>query len=354
MALVNLRASTGDLGAGWAKISHEELAPSNQRLLETNASLYQYPYWNEPFRRMHFSPQYLVYRSQNQPTAYVCILTIGVRGLKIGLVHRGPVNLGSDRPVPLPPLRYLYEWAKDAGYTFLRFSHSDPEYLEEIAALGYSERTDSFPFYRDLSEELMIEQVEDDAEMLANFQPVARRKIKKASAVGYELSASDSPEAFEAAWPLFQRLSKRKGFRYRPLASYLDLIRLARLHQCVRFYVASLKKDPVAAILVVRDRVNSCYMSGALDTDALQGLESPSCLLHWRAMRDFYRLGAKHYFLGTRSGLVYQFKRQFRPCERVIPPPVILVLNRGSYRLWSAAIRNLLPLWPRFKKLLFR
>jgi lipid II:glycine glycyltransferase (peptidoglycan interpeptide bridge formation enzyme) len=190
--------------------------------------------------------------------------------------------------------------------------------------------------------------------MLANFQPVARRKIKKASTVGYELSASDSPEAFEAVWPLFQKLSRRKAFTYRPLASYLDLIRLGRLHQCARLYVASLNKRPVAAIFIVRDRINASYMSGALDIDALQGQESPSCLLHWHAMRDSYRLGVKYYLLGTRSGLVYQFKRQFRPSERVIPPPVILVLNRGSYRLWSAAVRNLLPLWPRFKKLLFR
>lgn len=351
---MNLRPLVASSHTGWTTIPQQELASWNQRLLQTDASLYQYPYWNEPFRRMYFSPQYLVYRSQNEPNAYVCILTIGLPRLKIGLVHRGPVSLGSGLAVSSSALEYLYQWAKDAGYIFLRFSHSDPEYLERIAVLGYSERTDSFPFYRDLSEELMIEQVEDDAQMLASFQPVARRKIKKASTVGYEISVSDSPEAFEAVWPLFQGLSKRKGFRYRPLASYLDLIRLARSQQCVRIYAAHLEGNPVGAILIIRDRINSCYMSGALDTDALQGQESPSCLLHWRAMRDLYRLGVRYYFLGTRSGLVYRFKQQFRPTERVIPPPVILVINRAGYRLWSGAVRNLMLLWPRFKKLLFR
>ncbi len=250
--------------------------------------------------------------------------------------------------------KHLAEWAKDAGYTFLRFSHSDANYLDRIASLGYSERTDAFPFYRDLSEELIVEQVEDDGQMLANFQPVARRKIKKAGTVGYDLSVSDSPEAFEAVWPLFQELSTRKGFRYRPLASYLELIRLAQAHQCVRLYVASLKGNPVAAILIVRDRSNSVYMSGALETAALDGKESPACLLHWKAMRDLYRAGVKYYSLGTRSGAVYQFKRQFRPCERVIPAPVILVMNKSKYRLWSAAVRHLMPLWPRVKRLLFK
>jgi hypothetical protein len=303
---------------------------------------------------MYFSPQYLVFHCQNQPNAFVSILTMGLPGLKIGLVHRGPVSLGSELRVSDAALRHLAEWAKDMGYTFLRFSHSDANYLDRIASLGYTERTDAFPFYRDLSEELIIEQVEDDAQMLANFQPVARRKIKKAATVGYELSVSDSPEAFKTVWPLFQGLSTRKGFRYRPLASYLELIRLAQSQQCVRLYLASLKGDPVAAILIVRDRTNSVYMSGALETAALGGRESPACLLHWRAMRDLYRLGVKYYSLGTRSGVVYQFKRQFRPYERVMPPPVILVMNRGRYRVWSTAVRNLIPLWPRFKKLLFR
>jgi GNAT acetyltransferase-like protein len=303
---------------------------------------------------MYFSPEYLVFSSQNQPDAFVSILTLRLPGLKIGLVHRGPVGLGSEPRASDEALQHLAQWATDTGYTFLRFSHSDANYLDRIALIGCSERTDPFPFYRDLSEELIIEQQEHDAQMLANFQPVARRKIKKASTAGYELTVSSSPEAFETVWPLFQGLSTRKKFRYRPLASYLELIRLAQSYDCVRLYVASLKDRPVASILILRDRLNAVYMSGALENAALDGKESPACLLHWKAMRDLYRDGVKYYSLGTRSGAVYQFKRQFRPRERVIPPPVILVMNRNRYRLWCATVHRLAPLWPRVKRLVFK
>lgn len=339
----------------WTEISWRELVAWNQQLLQTDASFFQYPFWNEPFREMYFVPRYLVYRSQGQFVAYVCILTLGVSGLRIGLVRRGPVSLITDAEVSFLALQDLQSWAKHEGYIFLRFTHSDSECLERVSSLGVTERIDAFPFYRDSCEELIVEQVEDDAQMLARFQPVARRKIKKAKEVGYDLRVSDSPEELINVWPLFSGLSKRKGFRYRPLNSYLDLIRLAQPHQSARLYAAFLGQRPVEAILIVRDRLTSHYMSGALDVDALQGKESPSCLLHWQAMRDFFRLGVKYYNLGTRSGTVYQFKSQFRPLEKVGAPPVTLVLRPGMYRLWSALMLRLAPsLWPRVKRLIFR
>jgi hypothetical protein len=339
----------------WAEIPRQELVTWNQQLLETDASFFQYPYWNEPFREMYFAPRYLAYRAQGKFIAYVCILTFGVSSLRIGLVRRGPVSLIPNVEVPFLALEDLKNWAKHEGYVFLRFTHSNPECLERISSLGLTERVEAFPFYRDSCDELIVEQVEDDAQMLAKFQPVARRKIRKATEVGYDLRVSDSPEALINVWPLFLALSDRKGFRYRPLASYLDLIRLAQPHQSARLYTAYLGQKPIEAILIVRDRMTSHYMSGALDVNALQGEASPSCLLHWQAMRDFFRLGVKYYNLGTRSGTVYQFKSQFRPLEKIGSPPVTLVISPGMYRLWSALVLRLAPsLWPRMKRILFR
>jgi hypothetical protein len=340
----------------WVDIPQREFSNWNQRLLETDAPLSQYPYWNEPFRGMYFSPRYLVYGSHGQWVAYVCILALGFRGFQVGLVQRGPVSLTPGHAVPRTALQDLYRWAKVQGYVFLRFTHSDSQALERLASLGLSEQVDAFPLYIDhWREELIVEQVADDTQMLASFQTIARRKIKKSIEVGYDVSVSESPEALSAVWPLFVSLSERKDFRYRPLSSYLDMVRLAQPHQCVRLYVASLEKKPVAAILIVRDRTTAYYISGALDVNALQDRPSPACQLHWQAMRDFFQLGAKYYHLGTKSGEVYQFKRQFHPVERVNPPPLTLVLNPGRYRVWTVAVlRFVLPLWPRIKRVLFR
>ena len=153
------------------------------------------------------------------------------------------------------------------------------------------------------------------------------------------------------AWSLFCILAERKGFIYRPLDSYVEMVNLAQPHQCLKIFLAYLNEKPVEAIVVVRDRMSSYYISGALDVVALSNKqESPACLLQWEAMRFFFRQGVKYHNLGTRSGKVYQFKRKFRPTERVNPPPLTLVTNRFLYSLWSVIVlRFSLPLWPRIK-----
>jgi lipid II:glycine glycyltransferase (peptidoglycan interpeptide bridge formation enzyme) len=339
--------------SGWQTIPRDELAGWNERLLETDASLFQYPYWNEPLRKMHFSPRYLTCSRDGRPVAYACVLTLGIGRLRIGLLQRGPVSLLPGQEVPAEAIEALYDWAKSCGCIFLRITHSDPAFLERTARLAPSIRTDAFPFYRDLREELVVELLDDEERMLAGFQKTARQEIRKAAEAGFIFQVTDSAEELARAWPLFAALSSRKGFRYRPLSSYIELMRLAQPQHLTRLYVARWRQEPVEAILIVRDRNTAYYLSGALQTDALQGTVSPSCLLHWRAMRDFFHLGVKHYHFGTRSGVVYQFKRKFRPLEMVNPLPVSVVIHPGLYRLWSTAVVRWGPsIWPRIKRLL--
>jgi lipid II:glycine glycyltransferase (peptidoglycan interpeptide bridge formation enzyme) len=347
--------TTPKLDCCWAEISVHELTGWNRDLLQTNASFFQFPYWNEPLRRMHFVPRYLTYRSNGSALAYVAVLTIGIPGMRIGLVQRGPVSLVPNQEVPITAFGALKQWAKRGGYIFLRFTHPDANFSNRLSIVAPFVNCDPFPFYRDFRDELIVEQVEDDAEMLGSFQSTARRKIRKAAEAGFEITSSDSSEKFCETWPLFLKLAKRKGFRHRPLASYLDLIKLASPHGCVRIYVAAMKQKPVESIVIVADRTTASYMSGALDTDALEGKPSPSCLLHWQAMRDFFRLGVKYYHLGTRSGEVYQFKRQFRPIERDNPPPLTLITNPLMFRVWAMTILRLGPIvWPCVKRLAFQ
>ena len=339
----------------WREIPRQDLPNWNEQLLQTSASVFQYPYWCEPFRRMHFSPRYLVYGPPHEPKLYVCILMTGIPGLRIGLIQRGPVSLVPGSDASRAALQDLSRWARRKGFIFLRFSHSDQEVLRQVGELDSAETADPFPFYRDANEELWVEHAGEDAQTMISFQPVARRKIKKATKAGYRLEFDDSPETFVQVWPLFQALSTRKNFRYRPLASYLELIRLGYPHKCVRIYTAHLGSKLAEAILIIRDSTAAYCISGALDMDAIKDVASPSCLLHWSAMRDFFHEGIKYYSLGTRSGAVYQFKRQFRPIIKNHPLPVTLVLNRPAYVLWSKLVLRFGPsIWPHVKRLLSR
>jgi Acetyltransferase (GNAT) domain len=338
----------------WRRIPQADLPSWNQRLWSTDAPLFQYPFWAEAFRWMHFSPRYLTYQDGGSERAFVSILSIGVPGFRIGLVLRGPVDLGGAA-VSSEALAALAAWACRHGFVFLRFSHSSAEALERVAALPGARRENPFPFYCDQDEELIVEQRPGDGEMLRTFQQIARQEIRKAEKVGYEIRAGDTEELFVAAWPLFSALAERKGMSYRPLQSYLELLRQARPLQAARLYVAYLKGRPVEAVLIVRDRHVALYVSGALDVKALGEAQSPSCLVHWQAMRDFYQLGQTYYNLGSSSGVVYQFKRKFRPQVIKLPKDVTVVTNPLLFSMWKTLVLRLaLPAWPWIKRLVAR
>lgn len=334
----------------WRPVPAEEMRAWTERLRERGASLFQLPYWNEPLRALGFRPRYLVFEQDGRALAWVCLLAFGVPGARVGLVQRGPVALTAGG-VPAGALRALGRWSRRRGYIFLRWTHTDATVLEAVAALPNARRLDAFPFYRDPREALLVPQEGSDEEVFGRLQAVARRNVRGAERDGYTVSTSESPEALRAVWSLFEELDHRKGLRHRPLASFEALLREAGPLGAARVYVAAIQGRPVAALLVVRGGDTAHYITGALAVDRLDGRESPSALLHWRAMRDFAHDGATMYDLGTRSGPVHQFKRKFRPREVSFPDPVTLVTNRVLYPVWSVlALRFASAHWRTLKR----
>jgi hypothetical protein len=328
----------------WKVIPASALPEWNEHLLRTNAHLYQYPYWNEPLRRIRFKPQYLVYENAGESQAYAALLRIGFPLFRIGLVRGGPVSLLPDREMPPSAIHALRRWARQHGYIFLRFSHTSARVLHEITSTSKTDSADAFPFYPHQEYDLVVNQLPDENAALSSFQRVARRNIRDAREQGYEVRVTDAPEALTESWPLFEALSRRKqtAIYSRPLGSYLDLVQLGRPHGCVRLYMAYLKSRLVESIVVVRNRDSAFYVAGALDVEGLERTTaSPSCLLHWTAMRDFAALGANVYSLGITSS---PFKEKFRPVRVDFPQPVTMVLRPVEYTAWSRT----LPLMARY------
>jgi hypothetical protein len=334
---------------GWKPIAGN-LEKWNEILLRTDAHLHQYPYWNEPLRQIHLTPDYLVYTERDEPLAYLCVLRLGVPRMRIGIVRGGPVALNG--PIPAAALEGLAQWAKRAGYVFIRFSHSDEGFLTQLGAYGLSDRTDAVPFYPPLEHELIVEQLPGEEETAARFQSVARRNIRDARKLDYIVKRNDTTAALEEALPVFAALHARKGQVYsRPLSSYVELVRLAMPYSGARIYTAVLDGKPIQVLLIVRDRDTAHYVIGAMDVEALADNASPGCLLHWHAMRDFYKEGARFYNLGLwGSGGLQVFKSKFRPVERIYPPPLTLVLRPSAYRLWSQMLPLLQSSRPRIEK----
>lgn len=349
----------------WRELSSSELADWNQRLLrEPSASVRQFPLLNEGHRvsgsiwitfpkrfaslidwarRWSTTPRYLVHRSRDGKTSYSCIVSIGLPGIRFGCIVDGPINM-DDSPMDPSVVRDLLMWARRNHYVALRVTHPDGAYLNALAALGNSDRTDGVPFYPYPISELYVNLASSEAAVLASFQSVARRNIRQAQEAGYDITVDHGPEALDKVWPVFHARAAQKGISYRTLKVWKLVMREAEPHQAATLYTAWRKGVPISAILVLRDRTTAHNVIGAIDEDALGDSPSPACLLHWSAMREAMRLGCRFYNLGTRSGSVYTFKSKFRPTERDWPAPLTFAISPRLYQVW----RRLLPSVARF------
>jgi len=333
---------TSGTRSGWSEIPASETQSWNKRLLETDASLFQYPYWNESFRRVRLCPHYLVYGSPSAPTAYVCVLTTGVPGFRVGLIQRGPVALEPGALLDVEWARDMEEWARRQSCIFLRFTHFDETILRTLSSVGASQGVDPFPLYSDPAEELTVELCEDES-LLASFSQTARKQVRRASREGYEVRVEDKTDDFERVWPLIVALGERKRFSHRPLTSYFDLIRLGAAYGCTQLYTAYLGASPVEAVLVCRDRKTAYGVVAALDVDAIKGKHTPSFLLYLQAMHNLWSLGCARYCFGTKSGNVFEFKSRFHPDISVRSPPVTMVVNKALFPLWTLGVLRILP-----------
>ncbi len=351
ISAIEVRSSNAAATASWFEVRRQDLDVWNGILLDTGTSLYQYPFWNEPYRRLWITPRYLAWGTQDRPLAFVSILTMGFGPAKIGLVFRGPTCIQSRCAHCHVAIAELLDWARAQGYIFIRFTHSDPQVLTQLAASGHAEDSDAFPCFQDypvLSPDYVVDQFDDDDQTLASFDREVRRKLRRASEVGYEFRSDHSPDALAQAWPLYQECSRRKQFSLeRPLSFYMETMRRAQPHNCVRLYSVLLHGRLVGSALIFRDGTTAHCQLAALEAQHRQA----AVYLHWHAMREMHRIGVRRYNLGPGPGSLARFKRQF--CEHPVsyPSPLTVVLQEGWFRIWW---KSLFPMAKRLRPTLRR
>ena len=337
ISAIEVRSTTAPTSVAWSELTQQDLPRWNNILRKTDAPIYQFPFWNEPYRRMWITPRYLFWGDERDPLALVTILSIGFGPTKIGLVFRGPARIAPHFPLTRGMFRQLFDWASSNGFMFLRFTHSDPEVLTTIASAGNAIDSDAFPYLLDypvLSEDYIVNQHDSEQETLASFDREARRKIRRGTEAGYQFHSTDSPAALQQAWPLFQDCAQRKHFRLeRPLSFYSDLMSEAQPYNRARLYTATLDGKVVGSTLVFRDRTTAHCSLAAFDGEH----RNSAAFLHWHSMRDMYRLGTSRYNFGPGPGSLARFKSEFCPSPVRYPGPLTIVLKEVAFRLWGKA-----------------
>ena len=333
----------------WKEIDHSKLADWNKILSKTDAHLFQYPMWNEPFRKMFFKPMYLVLDERIK--LFVAILSIGISPFKIGLIQRGPVVI-SGNGLKKDNIMALKKWLRNKGYIFVRFTGRDDKIQSTIRSIHPTSEEEPFPFYRDLRNELVIYNKNTD-ELFKNFTKDCRYKIRRANKAGYIVKNTTSIDELISIWPLFEKIAKIKGFKRRPLSSFVELFQCSKGKKSVRLFSVHYNGNLVAARIMIRDKNNVFSLSSALDRDAIYKNVSPGLLLHWEAMQYYFARGIKVYNFGSRSGIVYEFKNSFHPEELINSQPVTMIISPYFYNLWSKlALKRFPNSIYRLKKLL--
>lgn len=332
-------------------MSAAEAEPWNERLQRSTANYQQYPAWHEPFRNEGRPVHYFVCESGKNALGYAALVVRGRLGVRIGVFQRGPVWLADDATFGPAEAAGLVAAAARVGCAAVRITHESAAVLQAFRALPHASDLDALPLDRDPPRSLIVQQLPDDFETMAQFQQVARRNIRAAERAGYEITVSHAPDDVSAVWPLFQTLADRKGFELsrRSLDGWLDYVRRCAPSGAIQLYSARREGACVQAILVVRYGAQAEFLLGALDFDAVRDVASPSCWIHWHAMREAYRAGCTQYNLGgPGNGVtnhVLAFKQKFRPELRENPPPVTVAIAPWRFALWSALIlRGWLPL----------
>ena len=355
ISAIEVRSTSAALYAQWSELRRQDLPAWNNVLAKTDTSIYQYPFWNEPYRRMWITPRYLVWGTERDPLAFATILTLGIGPAKIGLVFRGPAPLSPDIALPKSLYRELLDWARHHGYMFLRFTHSNPEILRNLASAGDALDLDAFPYLLDfpvVTQDYIVEQHESEDETLASFDREARRKIRRGLEAGYQFHSTESPVELEKVWHLYRDCACRKHFRLeRPLSFYVDLMRRAQFHNRARLYTVSFEGKTVGSTLVFRDRTTAHCLLAAFDVEHRHS----AAFLHWQSMRDMYSLGASRYNMGPGPGSLARFKGEFCQDPVHYPGPLTMVLKKNWFGFWRRAFVPMAKqLQPMLRKIAFQ
>ena len=136
----------------------------------------------------------------------------------------------------------------------------------------------------------------DEAQLLACFNQLWRRNIKKADKAGVEVTVGDASDlpAFHA---LYIETAERDGFTGRPLSYFQQMwsAMTAEDPDRIRLYLARHEADLVAATTMVRVGDHAWYSYGASSSSKRDVRGSNA--IQWRMLRDAREAGATVYDL---------------------------------------------------------
>lgn len=302
----------------YKKLTYSEVDNWNELLKNSDASFFQYPYFNEGYNHFPKSKaQYYVLFEQEKAIGFVSCIVVRIALVKIGLVLRGPVVLDKEKAQEVVQL--VKQIQSKESFFFIRFNpNKTDERLNDLVVKDRSIlKLDPFPMYRGSQGfDYIIHARSSEEELLASYKSRARQGIRYAGEEDFKFIRSIEDQDLVKVYDLFKKVAGKKDFAFRPLSSYRRILECGREHDLCTLYMASINDEVVNAAIIVKDGSSYNYLSGGLIDGTYRPRNSPSTLLHHGVMKDcFFSENKKWYNIShtSPSHPVYIFKSSFNP-----------------------------------------
>ena len=337
----------------YKKLHAAEVEQWNLKLQNTSASFFQYPYYGSGNEELpHSSVVYYEFFDESRLIAFASCLCVRVWFIKIGLIIRGPVVLDSNTSASV--LEILKKIQKQENYFFLRINPNifDIELVEELKTVRKVLSLDPFPIYKGSQDrDFIIRRVDSEEELLKHYKPRARQNIRYGKEENFEfIKTADEREAHDA-YDILIKVSESKNFKFRPLNSYLNILKNGSKYNLCHLYLAKEDGKIVNVAFIVKDGNGYTYLSGGLISGRYKPRNSPSSLLHHQIIKecliDEKRSNYNITYTGPEQPL-FTFKSSFNPEELHYPPYYTITNHKWFVRIFLVLQQKFLP---RIKKM---
>ena len=317
----------------WIRIKAKEVNAWNEKLRTTNASFFQYPYYAAGYKFFFLSRSVYIKLIDDggKEHGYACILEVGLKGFRFGLIIRGPVVF--DTLNFSEAITYLKAFALKNNYIFLRINPDTFDLAAVLQADKSFEERDYFSAYKgSQSIDMVVENKPADL-LLKSFRTDCRNKIRFVKDYDYVYAKVKTKAELKKVYDLFTGLGEKKNFSYRPFKSYLKIFTEGATYNLCNVYTASLHNRLVCAAFIVKDGFSGTYFSGAISLEDVPAKYSPANNLHYLIMNDCFEKENKRIYNLSYSAPgtgVHMFKTSFKPEVVEKPPYYTYVIKKSS------------------------
>ena len=201
----------------WEVIKKAEIELWNEKLKQTTATLYQYPYYlTGKYDSFLYDRFFIKYAEHDKELAFAAIIEFGVYPFKAVIIDDGPVILDKDFDLQIM-LNDLINFFKKKFYMYMQIAPANAEFESLLKNNAAFKNELHFPYHKKEEAEWNIYNQPED-KLLAGFKLQCRRKIVLAGRVPFEFKKLENESQLKEVEYLFKHVEKISRRRYIPFS----------------------------------------------------------------------------------------------------------------------------------------